>query len=76
MPTAVVTDSTSDIPADLAQRYAIQIVPNIMIIAGQEYEDGKGLSARSFIDGFQPSIPHPPPQLHPAALITYFIKTF
>ena len=44
MPTAVVTDSTSDIPADLAQRYAIQIVPNVMIIAGQEYEDGKGLS--------------------------------
>jgi len=46
--TAVVTDSTSDIPDELVQELNIQIVPNIMVIDGQEYEDGKGITRSEF----------------------------
>ncbi len=48
MQTAVVTDSTSDIPDELVQELNIQIVPNIMVIDGQEYEDGKGITRSEF----------------------------
>lgn len=59
MHTAIVTDSTSDIPKDLAEQYDIQIVPNIMVINGQEYEDGQGISREEFYE----RLPHlnPPP---------------
>jgi len=50
MYTAIVTDSTSDIPKDLAEQFDIQIVPNIMVINGQEYEDGKGISREEFYE--------------------------
>ncbi len=48
MQTAVVTDSTSDIPDESARDLNIQVVPNIMVIDGQEYEDGKGISRPEF----------------------------
>ncbi len=50
MHTAIVTDSTSDIPKDLAEQYDIHIVPNIMVINGQEFEDGKGISREEFYE--------------------------
>ena len=48
MDIAIVTDSTSDIPADLAERYSIHIVPNILVLNGQSLEDGKGISREEF----------------------------
>jgi len=48
MDIAIVTDSTSDIPGDLAERYSIHIVPNILVLNGQSLEDGKGLSRQEF----------------------------
>lgn len=59
MHTAIVTDSTSDIPKDLAEQYDIQIVPNIMVIDGQEYEDGQGISREEFYQRL-PNL-NPPP---------------
>lgn len=57
MHTAIVTDSTSDIPTELAERLNIHIVPNIMVINGQEYEDGKGISREEFYEKL--------PNMHP-----------
>ncbi len=45
---AIVTDSTSDIPPDMAAQYQIHVVPNLMVIAGKSYEDGRGISRDEF----------------------------
>lgn len=45
---AVVTDSTADIPPELAAQYQIHVVPNLMVIAGKSYEDGRGISREEF----------------------------
>jgi DegV family protein with EDD domain len=47
---AVVTDSTSDIPHDLAERHHIHVVPNVIVIDGESIEDGKGFSRREFYE--------------------------
>jgi DegV family protein with EDD domain len=39
-----VTDSTSDIPADDAAKYAVEVVPAIIMFGGQSYRDGVDLS--------------------------------
>lgn len=48
MKIAVVTDSTADLPDDLAQAKDIQVVRNLILIDGQSYEDGKGISREEF----------------------------
>ena len=45
---AVVTDSTADIPQDLAAAYQISVVPTILVINGQSLEDGPGISRDEF----------------------------
>jgi DegV family protein with EDD domain len=56
---AIVTDSTADIPSDLAQIYQIQVVPNLVIINGQSYEDGKGISREEFYTRLPAMDTHP-----------------
>jgi DegV family protein with EDD domain len=41
---AIVTDSTSDISADLAREYDIHIIPAILVVNGHSLEDGRGIS--------------------------------
>lgn len=41
---AIVTDSTSDISPDLADKYGIEVLPAILVVEGQSLEDGKGIS--------------------------------
>lgn len=48
MRVAIVTDSTADIPADLAAKLHISIISSILIIEGREYEDGRGISREEF----------------------------
>ena len=48
MKTGFVTDSTSDIPARLAERYGIEIVPVLVNINGKSYADGLELSREEF----------------------------
>jgi DegV family protein with EDD domain len=43
-----VTDSTSDIPADLAEQYAIEVVPALVNINGKSYVDGLDISREEF----------------------------
>jgi DegV family protein with EDD domain len=71
MQTAVVTDSTSDIPPELAHSNSIQIVPNVMIIEGQELEDGRGISRQEFYQRL-PDI-NPPPTTATSSSGTYSV---
>ena len=43
-----VTDSTSDIPGDLAHRYGIQVIPALVNINGKSYTDGIEISREEF----------------------------
>jgi DegV family protein with EDD domain len=48
MKIAFVTDSTSDIPAQLAEQYGIEIVPVLVNINGHSYADGLEISREEF----------------------------
>jgi DegV family protein with EDD domain len=48
MKLGLVTDSTSDLPADLIERYGIEVVPSILVIEGKQYADGEGISRNEF----------------------------
>ena len=43
-----VTDSTSDIPVDLAEQYCIEIIPVLVNINGKSYADGLEISREDF----------------------------
>lgn len=45
---AIVTDSTSDLPLDLAEKYPIESVPAIIVAGDRQFEDGRGLTRREF----------------------------
>ncbi len=47
---AVVTDSTSDIPRDIARELNIQVVPALLTVEGQTYRDGVGLTRAAFYE--------------------------
>lgn len=48
MKLGLVTDSTCDLPADLIQRFGIEVVPTILVIEGQQYADGEGIRRDDF----------------------------
>jgi fatty acid kinase fatty acid binding subunit len=48
MKLGIVTDSTSDLPKYLIDQYELEVVPSILILDGQEYADGIGLSREDF----------------------------
>ncbi len=48
MKIGVVTDSTSDLPGDLARRFDVEVVPTILVVEGKQYADGKDLSRGDF----------------------------
>lgn len=48
MKIGIVTDSTSDLPGDLAQRFGVEVVPTILVVEGKQYADGKDLSRGDF----------------------------
>jgi DegV family protein with EDD domain len=45
---AIVTDSTSDIPADLARQHAVQVIPTVMVIENKSYIDGVDITREEF----------------------------
>ena len=57
--TAIVTDSTADIPDETVNKYNIQVNPNILIIENQNYRDGIDLSRNEFYE-LLPSLKNPP----------------
>ena len=48
MKLGIVTDSTCDLPQYLIEQYNIEVVPSILILEGQEYLDGSGVSRDEF----------------------------
>ncbi len=48
MSIAIVTDSTADIPVDIAERYHISVMPNLIVIDGKSYEDNVEISREEF----------------------------
>jgi DegV family protein with EDD domain len=50
MPISIVTDSTSDIPYDLAERYNIHIIPNTIVIEGESVQDNQDFSRQKFYE--------------------------
>ena len=50
MSIAIVTDSTADVPQELAETLNIHVVPAILVIDGQSYEDGHGLTRQQFYE--------------------------
>lgn len=48
MTIGLVTDSPSDLPADLASRYQVEIIPAILVIEGREYVDGVDITREEF----------------------------
>lgn len=61
----VVTDSTADIPNDLLESHAIAMVPALLIIDGQTFEDGRQLSRSDFYKGL-PQYTQPPTTATPS----------
>jgi len=50
MKIAIVTDSTADIPPEIAKRHQIEVVPAIIVMEGKSMEDGTGISRREFYE--------------------------
>ncbi|GAB4505807.1 MAG: DegV family protein [Anaerolineales bacterium] len=48
MKLGIVTDSTSDLPKDLIERFELEVIPTILVIEGKEYADGRGISREAF----------------------------
>ncbi len=46
--TAIVTDSTSDLPAELAREMEIEVVPALVTVEGQTRQDGPDFSRQEF----------------------------
>ncbi len=44
----IVTDSTADIPPDLAAEYDITVVPAVVVLGSEQYLDGEGISRAEF----------------------------
>ena len=70
--TAIVTDSTADIPAQEAERLQIDVIPALLTIDGRSYDDGSGMTRTDFyrgLPGFRtpPTTAAPSPQRFTAA---------
>jgi DegV family protein with EDD domain len=50
MRTAIVTDSTADIPQAWVEKFDIHVVPAVLMMGEQSYEDGKGLTRHEFYE--------------------------
>jgi DegV family protein with EDD domain len=48
MKTAIVTDSTADVPSELAEILHIYVIPAILMLGEQSFEDGKGITREEF----------------------------
>jgi len=65
MKIGLVTDSTSDLPEFLVEQYGIEVVPSVLILDGQEYADGRGLSREEFYQRL-PGLKIPPSTAAPS----------
>jgi DegV family protein with EDD domain len=55
----VITDSTSDLPPDLARAHGIQIVPLLVLFGDRVYHDGVDLKPKDFYEQLEKGPVHP-----------------
>ena len=48
MKTAIVTDSTADVPSELTEILHIHVIPAIVMLGEQSFEDGSGITREEF----------------------------
>jgi DegV family protein with EDD domain len=65
MKIGIVTDSPSDLPADIVERYRIEVIPAILVIEGKEYVDGVDISREEFYRRL-PAMRRPPTTAAPS----------
>jgi len=63
---ALVTDSTSDLPPDLAAKHHIRVVPTHLIVGEKAYEDGTGFTREEFYTRL-PTMSPPPTTAAPSS---------
>jgi DegV family protein with EDD domain len=73
----IVTDSTADIPSELLTSLKIEMIPALLIIDGETFEDGSQLSRTDFYKGLPgytqpPTTATPSPALFEAAYRRFF----
>ena len=66
---AVVTDSTSYLPAELVREHGIEVVPLQVVIGGTSYDEGSGASAASVADALRAWQPVTTSRPAPATLL-------
>ena len=57
MTIGLVTDSNSQLPPELVERYGVEVVPITIVIDGEEYAEGVDLSADDFYARFERATP-------------------
>ncbi|HHH82879.1 MAG TPA: DegV family protein, partial [Chloroflexi bacterium] len=62
---AIVTDSTSDLPSQEAERLGIQVVPALLMMEGRTYLDGRELTREEFYRRL-PGLSSPPTTAAPS----------
>ena len=62
----IVTDSTSDLPAEIVEHFGIDVIPAILVLDGRMYEDGVDLSRDDFYERL-PGFAIPPTTASPSA---------
>jgi len=50
MSVAIVTDSACDIPPEIAEQLHIHVIPNVLVIEGQSFLDGREISRQKFYE--------------------------
>jgi len=53
----IITDSTSDIPAEIIEKYGIEVLPLQIIYQDQEYRDGIDITAQEVYDRLEKEVP-------------------
>ena len=62
---AVVTDSTSDLPQLVVEKFGIRVVPAVLVLDGESYEDGTELTRDEFYRRL-PELAEPPKTASPS----------
>ncbi|MGL4745854.1 MAG: DegV family protein [Dermatophilaceae bacterium] len=73
MPTALVTDSTAYLPADVAARFGIHVVPLHVIIAGQERREGVDVDPAAVAEALRGFVPVTTSRPSPAAFLQAYV---
>lgn len=65
MKLGIVTDSTSDLPQQIIDEHDIEVVPAVLVLDGQSYADGKGISREEYYTRL-PDMKQPPTTASPS----------